>query len=102
MYVVEVFLPFTSNEDDAFSRTHFEQVKLELTERWGGVTAFIRSPAEGVWKESNAVMSYDQIIIIEVMVETLDRVWWITYRHELKHRFHQDEILIRATETEKL
>ena len=72
-----------------------------MAERFGGVTAFRRSPAEGVWKEGGQV-SRDQVIIVEVMVEHLDRQWWAGYRVELEQRFGQEELLVRATETEQL
>jgi len=51
MYVTEIFLPLYDNEGRAFARGEFDRARRELTDRFGGVTAFTRSPAEGVWKE---------------------------------------------------
>jgi hypothetical protein len=36
------------------------------------------------------------------MVEHLDRDWWARYRQSLEQEFAQDEILIRASQTERL
>jgi hypothetical protein len=47
-------------------------------------------------------IDHDRIVVIEVMVEKLDRSWWGTYRAELELRFEQDQIVVRATEIERL
>jgi hypothetical protein len=41
-------------------------------------------------------------VVIEVMVDVLDRSWWGTYREELEGRFEQDQIIVRASEIERL
>jgi hypothetical protein len=38
----------------------------------------------------------DDIIVVEVMTDTLDRSWWRKYRIELEQVFEQDEVVIRA------
>jgi hypothetical protein len=42
------------------------------------------------------------VVVIEVMVESLDRAWWTTYRRTLAGRFRQVELVIRATAMESL
>jgi hypothetical protein len=101
MYRIEIFLPLYDNEGRAFARGEFDRVRRELTDRFGGVTAFTRAPAEGVWKEGGEE-TRDQIVIFEVMAERLDREWWGTFRAELERRFRQEELLIRASEIERL
>jgi|SRR5690349_20234600 hypothetical protein len=101
MYQIEIFLPLYDNEGRAFARGEFDRVRRELTDRFGGVTAFTRAPAEGVWKEGGEE-TRDQIVIFEVMVARLDREWWGMFRAELGRRFRQEELLIRASEIEKL
>jgi hypothetical protein len=44
----------------------------------------------------------DDIIAVEIMVDSLDRTWWKAYRHELERLFHQDEIVVRAQRYEPL
>jgi hypothetical protein len=101
MYQIEIFLPLYDNEGRAFARGEFDRVRRELTDRFGGVTAFTRAPAEGVWKEGGEE-TRDQIVIFEVMVARLDREWWGKFRAELGRRFRQEELLIKASEIEKL
>ncbi|HWT00650.1 MAG TPA: hypothetical protein VN256_10410 [Pyrinomonadaceae bacterium] len=101
MHLIQLLLPLYDNEKRPFAREHLDRVRAELTEGFGGVTAFRRSPAEGVWKDGGEI-SRDEIIIFEVMAEQLDRTWWADYRADLEKRFRQEELIIRATETEQL
>jgi hypothetical protein len=76
-------------------------VRGELAERFGGVTAFTRAPAEGIWKEDGQT-NRDDIVVVEVMVEDPDRAWWRAYRADLEGRFRQDAIVVRAMPVEIL
>jgi hypothetical protein len=101
MHLIQILLPLYDNEGRAFGRERFDAVRNELAERFGGVTAFRRAPAEGVWKEGGGT-SRDEIVIFEVMAERLERDWWAGYRAELELRFAQDEIVVRATTCERI
>ena len=102
MHLVQLLLPLRDNEDRPFPRAEFDRVKRELTDRFGGVTAYLRSPASGAWREEDGDVTHDDMAIVEVMDEDLDRPWWQSYRRDLEHRFRQDEIMIRATAAERL
>ena len=41
-------------------------------------------------------MSEDEIVIVGVEVETIDRDWWDAYRRQLERDVHQNSILVRA------
>lgn len=101
MHLIEIFLPLFDNESRRFGREPFDEVREELVQRFGGLTAFTRSPAEGLWEEGEG-RSRDEIVIFEVMAEELDRGWWRRYRHDLERRFRQDEIVVRARQVERL
>lgn len=105
MYLVQFLLPLSDNLGHRFAGQEFTHVHDELTEKFGGITAYMRSPAVGLWKEqkeNTQRVSRDNIVMFEVMVETLDRPWWSDYRESLKKRFRQDEVIIRATQMERL
>jgi hypothetical protein len=81
----------------------FARVRVELTERFGGVTAYSRSPATGLWKkDDDDAIERDQVIMVEVVVEVLDRDWWAGYRVELERRFGQEEVHARALPMEHI
>lgn len=102
MHLVQLLLPLRDNDDRPFPRAEFDRVSRELTERFGGVTAYLRAPASGAWREEGGDVTRDDMAIVEVMADNLDRAWWNGYRHELERRFRQDEIVIRASEIERL
>ena len=103
MHLIEILLPLSDNEGKRFAPDLHAKVRDELVEHFGGVTAFTRNPAEGLWKEGQSdSTTRDDIIIFEVMSDWLDRGWWRGYRTELERRFRQDEIVVRAREFELL
>jgi hypothetical protein len=101
VHLVEILLPLRDNEGEPFGHELFVVVREELVERFGGLTAFTRSPAEGVWN-AGGERNRDEIVVLEVMAEMLDRQWWRAYRETLEQRFRQDEVVIRASEVERL
>ena len=103
MHLVQILLPLRDNEGEAFPRADFTRVRAELVERFGGVTAHLQAPAQGVWKdEQEGKIERDEIVVIEVMADALEREWWRSYREELRGRFRQEELVVRAMEMERL
>jgi hypothetical protein len=102
MYLVQILLPLYDNDKHPFSRLAFEVVRAELTEHFGGVTAFVRSPAEGVWKEDQGKVSHDEVVMFEVMTQSLQHEWWSQYRRVLEQRFKQKDLIVMAIHVEKL
>ena len=101
MHLIEILLPLSDNDGKPFAAELRSAVRDELVEHFGGVTAFTRSPAEGLWKEGGET-ERDDIVILEVIADWLDRGWWRGYRTLLERRFRQDEIVVRAREVELL
>ena len=101
MFLVEILLPLRDQQGAAFPGDPFGRLASELTEAFGGMTAFTRSPAEGRWKQDGETES-DDIAVIEVMAEHIDRDWWADLRQRLEREFRQDEIVIRAHVIERL
>jgi hypothetical protein len=101
MHLVEILLPLADNEGRTFPRERFDALVAELSRGFGGVTAHSRAPAEGQWSEKGETV-HDEIVIIEVMAEILDRDWWNALRQRLERDFAQVEVMIRAHEIERL
>jgi hypothetical protein len=96
MHLVEILLPLHDNAGKPFGAGKYAKVRQHLTERFGGLTAFTRSPAQGTTTESGKPV-HDEIVVFEVMTEALDVSWWRNYRTHLEREFHQDQIVIRAS-----
>jgi hypothetical protein len=102
LQLIQILLPLFDNDGGSFPHGAYQRVSAELTERFGGLTAFTRAPAEGLWKDDAARTTRDEIVVLEIMTEAIDRLWWRDYRQELETRFRQDEIVIRAQAIERL
>ena len=102
VHLVQILLPLYDNAGTSFSRDQYAAVSAELTRAFGGLTAYTRSPAEGLWRERGEGTQRDDIVVYEVMAESLDESWWRRYREDLERRFAQDRIVVRAQETRLL
>ena len=102
MHVIEIFLPLKRNDGSPQPPALFGEVRRELIERFGGLTAFTRAPAEGLWESDEGEVDRDSIVIFQVMAAELERNWWSDFRERLQRTFEQDEILIRASDSERL
>jgi hypothetical protein len=102
MHLIQLLLPLYDNSNVRFPRETFDHVRQELTDRFGGVTTFLRSPGEGFWRMAENAINRDDVVIFEVMTDELDRPWWVQYRRELEQRFRQIELVIRASLIERL
>ncbi|HEV7868910.1 MAG TPA: hypothetical protein VGO90_14580 [Chthoniobacteraceae bacterium] len=102
MHLIQILLPLFDNAGQRLPQELYRQVSAHLTERFGGLTAFTRAPAEGLWQEGDEDTTRDEIVIYEVLAETLDTDWWSAYRAELETQFRQERIIIRAQETQLL
>lgn len=96
MHLVQLLLPLYSNAGDPFGSDMFSAVRMELTQRFGGVTAFVRAPARGLWREEDGSVQRDDVVVYEVMAEELDEAWWAAYRERLRLQFEQDELVVRT------
>jgi hypothetical protein len=93
--LVQILLPLRDNNGRRFPRAHFAGVRNELVSRFGGLTAYARSPAHGLWKSSGGTKR-DDVVVFEVMTSRVGKRWWSRYRRKLERRFRQDEIVVRA------
>lgn len=98
MHLVEIFLP--TSEPEKFSG-ELDKLSIKLTDKFGGMTAFVRSPGEGLWMDQGKT-ERDNVVVLEVMTDELDRDWWQDLRVSLQDRLDQKEIVIRAHAIDRL
>lgn len=101
-YLVQLILPIYDNEGAPIGRELFAKVRRELTDRFGGVTAYTRAPAEGTWESPEGNVHRDDVVVVETMTEQLDRQWWLDYSRELAVQFRQQTVMVRALAYESL
>lgn len=100
MYVIQILLPLYDNDGVPFADAEMSAIREDLIAHFGGVTA-TRTPAEGVWAQRDLRVR-DDIILVEVMADALDRAWWRAFRARLEQQLRQDEIIVRAQRSERL
>ena len=102
MFLIEILLPLYDNSGTPIPRNDFERTRGELLERFGGLTAHMQAPAEGLWKDDANQAKRDDIVVLEVMVPEIERAWWSDYRRTIEQRFRQESIVIRSQQVEIL
>ena len=66
------------------------------------MTAYLRSPAKGIWTAPDGHTEQDDVVMVEVVTDHFDRAWWRTYSAKLAKRFAQDAMHVRAMPIELL
>ena len=100
-HLVEILLPVRTGNGELVTPARFEELLHELTDRFGGATSFVRAPGRGLWAIGGDV-ERDNIAVIEVMTDELDRPYWKALRLKLERELSQEEIVIRAQEISRL
>jgi hypothetical protein len=96
-------LPLFDNDGKRLPEDAFRKVRGELTNQFGGLTAYTRAPANGLWQDGDTgETARDEIVVYEVMVDSLDREWWRRYRQTLEQTFRQKELIVRSQAIELL
>ena len=97
--LIQLLLPTAGNGGDR-AVTALAETRRELVEKFKGVTAYVRSPAKGLWTAPDGHTEADDVVMVEVVTDTFDRAWWRTYSARLAQRFAQDTIHVRALPVE--
>jgi hypothetical protein len=102
MHLVQLLLPVYDGAGKRFERALYDRTARELSERFGGLTAYTRAPAKGLWEPEPGRTTRDDVVVYEVMVDRLDPRWWARYRAALERRFAQQELVVRAQAMRRL
>jgi hypothetical protein len=101
MVLIQLLLP-TGGETRADGQAPLAETRRELAARFHGLTAYLRSPAKGLWTAPDGHTEQDDVVMVEVVTHTFDRAWWHTYAATLAERFCQDTIHVRAVPIDML
>ena len=101
MVLIQVLLP-TSGAARADGLKPLAETRRELAERFNGLTAYLRSPAKGLWTAPDGRTEQDDDVMVEVVTDKFDRAWWRNYAATRAERFGQESIHLRAVPVELL
>jgi hypothetical protein len=102
--LIQLLLP-TAFREGAASRdasAEISETRRELAGKFDGLTAYVRSPAKGTWTAPDGDIAHDDVVMVEVVTDRFDRVWWRTYAERLAARFRQEAVHVRAMTVELL
>lgn len=102
MVLIQLLLPTVCVAAPDQLHSPLGQTREELAARFKGLTAYVRSPAKGVWTAPDGHTEQDDVVMIEIVAENFDRAWWRSYAATLAARFQQDTIHLRALPIEML
>jgi hypothetical protein len=100
--LIQIFLPLYDNVGKSFPPDEYKHIQLLLTEKFNGVTVYQRAPAKGLWKEDETSIVRDDLVIYEVVAETLEQSFWTALKDRLLKQFRQEAIMIRCAEIQLL
>ncbi|MBV9992364.1 MAG: hypothetical protein JOZ72_13865 [Alphaproteobacteria bacterium] len=101
MELVQILLPLADNDGRPFPEALLRRIQQELADRFGGLTAYERSPAKGVWMEGDR-SHRDEVVILKVMTDAVNDSWWRRFRERLERDLQQKELVIRALPVRRL
>lgn len=95
-WLVQLLLPVADNAGVAFPDEAWTPLRSTLVEKFGGLTAYTRAPARGVWASPEGKRESDDVFVVEVMVADLDEAWWRTLQSQLEAALRQERVVVRA------
>ena len=95
MVLIQLLLPATTPASRE-TVAALAQTRQELADRFQGLTAYVRSPAKGLWTAPDGHREEDDVVMVEVVTRTFEREWWRAYAVTLAKRFQQETIHVRA------
>lgn len=93
----EIFLPLKNDMGEAFPQHYFDNLRVQLIKKFGGVTVYQRLPVTGIWDNPEAGHEKDELVVYEVMATNGERDFWIKLKTDLATQFNQDELFIRSS-----
>jgi len=102
MVLIQLLLPITAPHRETGAHIPLNETARELRDAFGGLTAYTRSPAKGLWTSPDGETEEDEVVMIEVVTRSFDKLWWRPYAATLAVRFGQEAIHVRALSVELL
>jgi hypothetical protein len=102
MHLIQILLPLYEKSGRKVSRALLRSTAKQLADEFGGLTAYARAPAEGLWRRRGAKLDRDDVVVYEVMAQKVDLGFWSARRGKLEKEFVQDAIVVRAIRAKRL
>lgn len=95
---VELFIPLINQQNNTSIHKKYNQLRIQLLSKFGGLTIYKRTPVEGLWNDENEKTVQDDIMIYEIMIQQVDLNYWKDLKRSLEKSLNQEEIIIRISD----
>jgi hypothetical protein len=102
MHLIQILLPLYERSGKKVPRALFRSTAKQLADEFGGVTAYTRSPAQGLWRRDAAKLNRDDVVVYEVMAPEFEPAFWKARRRKFEKDFVQDEIVVRTLRAKRV
>jgi hypothetical protein len=96
MVLIQLLLPTAIGAERRDGTALLADTRRELAGWFKGITAYVRSPAKGMWTSPQGCTEADDVVMMEIVTPTFEREWWRIYAANLAERFEQKTIHVRA------
>jgi hypothetical protein len=96
MVLIQLLLPTAIGSERRDATALLADTRRELAGWFKGITAYVRSPAKGMWTSPEGCTEADDVVMMEIVTPTFEQEWWRIYAANLAERFEQKTIHVRA------
>ncbi|MES2454784.1 MAG: inorganic diphosphatase [Bacteroidota bacterium] len=100
--LIQLVVPVYDPKGKRFPKRHYSQLHSQLTDKFGGLTVYRRSPAKGFWKQDEGQTVKEKILVYEVMAANVELDFWQKLKASLLKKFEQDELLITSSKISRV
>lgn len=96
---VDILVPSKRNDGTVIENIEFEEIRVELATRFGGVTVLTPFNGTSIHNETryDGVNNSGFYVVAPNTIENLE--WFVNYKQTLKDRLHQDRIFMTFSPT---
>jgi hypothetical protein len=82
-FLIQILIPLQRGDGSPVTKSEFDALAAELTDKFGGVTSYLHAPADGWW-EGNERREQDHVVIVEVMADDIQEAYWKKLRERAR------------------
>ncbi|MHA4896281.1 inorganic diphosphatase [Pedobacter sp. PWIIR3] len=100
--LIQLQVPVYDVEGKRFPKRHFTQLHQQLTDKFGGLTVYSRSIANGFGNQDEGPTVKEKILVYEVMAENVELDFWKKLKASLMKKFEQDDLMMSSVKVSRI
>jgi inorganic pyrophosphatase len=95
-------LPLYKQDGKKFPSNYYTTLHQKLVKKFGGLTVYSRSPAEGFWQADDKKVIKEDMLVHEVMASEVDELFWQKLKSSLMKKFEQQDVIITCSRISRI